>query len=304
MRWLYLLKLAFRLPALIRIVPDPLGALWRVIWKNDRHRLRLSPDRLLERVITPPNLYGYLLLREGGMQPAADQPAEADRLLWQLTPQGTFLTRLTVGMDLMTLYELFVRRDYGTDFQDKVVLDVGAYNGDSAVYFALQGARRVIALEPYPPSFALAQENLQRMGLTDRVEIRPLALGAEGGRLRFQIASASPDANSLQPPDSPLQKLITYDTTVEVEVRALPALLDELGLEEVDFLKLDCEGCEFAVIGGLSAKDLQRVRFWHIEYHANPGPLVEKLRSSGFRVQRERDRGGVLGYLLAERIAE
>lgn len=301
MRWLYLIKLCLRLPALRRIVPDPIRALWRIMWKNDRHRLWLSPKQQLERVITPPNLYGYLLLREGGLQPAAQQPAEADHLLWQLTPQGTFLTRLSVGMDLMTLYELFVRRDYGANFQDKVILDVGAYNGDSAVYFALQGAKRVIALEPYPPSFALAQANLQRMQLTDRVTLLPLALGAENGRMRFQIASASPDANSLHPPDSPLQKLISYDNTVEVEVRALPDLLDELGLGEIDFLKLDCEGCEFAVIGGLPAEMLRRVRCWHIEYHAKPTLLIEKLRSAGFTVKREKDRGGVLGYLLAER---
>lgn len=302
MRWLYVLKLALRVLALRQVVASPLLTLWRILQGKDIHRLRLEDGRLLERHITPPNLYGFLLLRRHGLRLAAQQPAEPDQLLWQLSEEGTFLTRLSVGMDLMTLYELFGRKDYGEDFTGKVVLDVGAYNGDSAVYFALQGAKRVIALEPYPPNYALAVDNLRRMGLTERVELLPMALGAESGRLRFHIAPDSPDANSLAPPDSPLQKFIRYEGEVEVEVRTLPALLDELGLPEVDFLKLDCEGCEFAVIENLPVEVLRRVRLWHIEYHAAPAPLIQKLRTAGFAVQRLRDRGGILGYLVAHRV--
>lgn len=302
MRWLYMLKLILRLPSLRQVVASPLSALWCILRGKDTHWLRLDSGRLLERRITPPNLYGFLLLRQHQLRLAAQQPPEMDQLLWQLSDEGTFLTRLTVGMDLMTLYEIFGRKDYGEDFAGKIVLDVGAYNGDSAVYFALRGAKRVIALEPYPPNYALAQANIHRMHLTDRIELLPYALGAENGRLRFYIAPDSPDANSLAPPDSPLQKLIRYEGEVEVEVRALPALLDELGLPEVDFLKLDCEGCEFAVIEKLPAEALRRVRTWHIEYHARPDALIQKLQSLGYTVQRLRDRGGVLGYLVAQRV--
>ncbi|MCS7152394.1 MAG: FkbM family methyltransferase [Bacteroidia bacterium] len=301
MRWLYIFKLLLRFPQLKSILPFPLKSLWNMLWGRDEHLLFLNGEKTLRRRITPPNIFGFLHLRKHGLKLASQQPEAIDQLLWQLSPSGTFLTRLTVGMDLMTLYELFGRKDYGEDFTDKVVVDVGAYNGDSAVYFALQGAKRVLALEPYKPNYELARENIQRMGLTERIKLLPYAFGAQRGRLRLHIAPASPDANALQPPESPLQKLIRYSQIEEVEVMGLEELLTELQAEEIDFLKLDCEGCEFAVIEGLPAESLRRVRTWHIEYHAKPQVLIEKLKAAGFEVRRERDRGGILGYLIAER---
>jgi FkbM family methyltransferase len=203
-------------------------------------------------------------------------------------------------MDLMTLYEVFGRKDYGEDFAGQTVIDVGAYNGDSAVFFALHGAKRVIALEPYPPNFALAQANIQRMGLEERVTLLPLALGVQDGKAIFQVAPTEPDANALEPPKSPLQKLVRYESQVEVEVCSLPTLRVREGLEEIDFLKLDCEGCEFALLSSLSIEEMRRVRVWHIEYHARPQPLIEKLTAAGYKVEKQRDRG-VLGYLVARR---
>ena len=45
--------------------------------------------------------------------------------------------RLGSGFDLGHINEIFVQKTYGTDFRDKVVLDIGASNGDSAIWFAL-----------------------------------------------------------------------------------------------------------------------------------------------------------------------
>lgn len=300
MRWLYLLKLLRRIGVLRQITSHPIRLLLRAAWGCDRHTLRLAPGVERACLISPPNLYGFLLLRKAGLRPAGQQPDAPDWLLWELSPGRTFCTRLKVGMDLMTLYELFGRKDYGEDFSGQTVVDIGAYNGDSAVYFALQGAKRVIALEPYPPSFTLAQENIQRMGLTDRITLVAAALGPESGQAQFRVSPAEPDANSLQPPNTPLQKLIAYTETVDVPVLSLPELRQRFGLEEIDFLKLDCEGCEFALIEKLPLEELQRVRVWHIEYHARPEPLIRRLSEAGFAVEKRLDRG-VLGYLLARR---
>jgi FkbM family methyltransferase len=37
--------------------------------------------------------------------------------------------------------------------EGRVVVDVGAFVGDSTIYFALKGADRVITVEPYPGAF-------------------------------------------------------------------------------------------------------------------------------------------------------
>ena len=45
--------------------------------------------------------------------------------------------------------------------KDKDVIDVGMNIGDSPIYFSLNGAKRVIGLEPYPYSFSFAEKNVK-----------------------------------------------------------------------------------------------------------------------------------------------
>jgi len=52
---------------------------------------------------------------------------------------------------------------------DHVVIDVGAFIGDSAIYFALKGAKKVIALEPHPGAYAEMLENIRLNNLEDRI---------------------------------------------------------------------------------------------------------------------------------------
>jgi len=293
MRYWYLLKLLWQWKALKEVTPHR----WKLLWKVFRGESRLPVQiegALRELSITLPNLYGLLLLLRAGLKP---QVEKSDELRWELAPGRFFHTRLATGMDLMTLYEVFVRQDYGSDFSDKVVLDVGAYNGDSAVFFALRGAKKVIALEPYPPSYDLAKANITRMNLQDKILLIHGALGVQDGHEAFQVASAEPDANTLNP--TPLtQKLITFDQVIEVPVYSLEGLVKGYG--PFDFVKLDCEGCEFAIVQGTPEAILKSIPAWHIEYHASPAPLEARLRALGFQTRRAMDRFG-LGYLWARK---
>jgi FkbM family methyltransferase len=55
----------------------------------------------------------------------------------------------------------------GLDVEGKVVVDVGAFIGDSSIYFALRGARRVIAVEPHPEAYKVMVENIRFNDLED-----------------------------------------------------------------------------------------------------------------------------------------
>jgi hypothetical protein len=59
-----------------------------------------------------------------------------------------------------SILEIF---DYGEykllGVKDRVVVDVGAFVGDSPIYFALKGARKVIAIEPHPEAYVEMLEN-------------------------------------------------------------------------------------------------------------------------------------------------
>jgi len=100
-------------------------------------------------------------------------------------PEGISLwVRLDRGFDVGHVQELFVDRAYGSSFSGTVV-DVGASNGDSAIFFALNGAERVVVLEPDPESFALAEENVRINGLEGRIRLISAALAAEDGEAEF-----------------------------------------------------------------------------------------------------------------------
>jgi FkbM family methyltransferase len=60
-------------------------------------------------------------------------------------------------------------------------VDVGASVGDTAILFSLHGARRVVALEPYPRLCGEALLNMKANGLADRVVLVNAGLGATDG---------------------------------------------------------------------------------------------------------------------------
>ncbi|MEM6415364.1 MAG: FkbM family methyltransferase [Pseudomonadota bacterium] len=139
-----------------------------------------------------------------------------------------------------------VRREYGR-FDPKVepqtMVDAGAYIGDTSAYFLSRYTNlRVIALEPNPESFPLAQRNLAPYG--DRVELRDEALCAQPGFVRFggremgaRIGGEGRQARA---------------TTVSELVARFPE-------GRIDILKLDIEGAETELFAGKAETWLPQV---------------------------------------------
>ena len=68
------------------------------------------------------------------------------------------------------IFESFFKEDYNfLNVERKDCVDIGANIGDTAIYFAIKGARRVISLEPYPYTFALASKNVDSLKLKNKV---------------------------------------------------------------------------------------------------------------------------------------
>ncbi|MFP3320116.1 MAG: FkbM family methyltransferase [Acidilobus sp.] len=57
------------------------------------------------------------------------------------------------------------------------VIDIGASAGDTALYFVLNGARKVIAVEPLPNVTNCTEENVNISGLAERAKIANAVLG-------------------------------------------------------------------------------------------------------------------------------
>jgi len=84
-----------------------------------------------------------------------------------------------------SLVETFVRGNYEvpevlSGLRGRDVIDVGANTGETALYFVLNGARKVIAVEPLPNVAKCAEENVNVSGLAERTKIANAILGKSG----------------------------------------------------------------------------------------------------------------------------
>jgi len=74
------------------------------------------------------------------------------------------------------LADIFIKGEYEvpevlSGLKGRDVIDVGASVGDTALYFVLNGARKVIAVEPLPNVAKCVEENVNISGLAERAKI-------------------------------------------------------------------------------------------------------------------------------------
>ena len=60
------------------------------------------------------------------------------------------------------------------------MIDIGANIGDSPIYFALNNAKNVIALEPYPYSYNSALKNIKKNNIDDKIILLNAGYGLDG----------------------------------------------------------------------------------------------------------------------------
>lgn len=183
--------------------------------------------------------------------------------------------------DLATSRSIFVDESYLPPPMsippDATVVDIGGHIGLFAMFAALRARRgRVLVYEPESENFALLTENLRRNHL-DRVRAFNLAVAASAGERDMHYAGDARGtvAHSL---------FGTSNRTFRVTCTTLGRILEEHGLERVDFLKLDCEGAEVEILQSLADAHLLRIRQVVMESaeDAAMAPVVERLRRLGF----------------------
>jgi FkbM family methyltransferase len=200
--------------------------------------------------------------------------------------------RLYNGITNGDILDTFLRNKYPA-VKGKTVIDIGANIGDTPIYFAVRGASKVIALEPYPKNYELAKKNIEANGLSDRVVILLAGCASECG-----FITIDPNESGIFSP------LIKSKHGIRVPLLTLENILNENSISEC-VLKIDCEGCEYEII--LSAPDcvLKHFSVIHIEYHYGYKDLKEKLEKSGFNVSVTRPvrnlRKQYIGHIYAKR---
>jgi FkbM family methyltransferase len=200
------------------------------------------------------------------------------------------------GISNGDLFNIFYEKDY--DFlpvKDRVVIDIGANIADSSIYFAMSGAKKVIALEPFPKNFEIAQKNITLNGFTDKIEL--LNAGCCGGQSKDMVLDASANGVGCQTMQSSLGSNIHFYTLRE--------LIDKYNIDSPAVLKLDCEGCEYDIILSNGKTVLDKFSHIQVEYHYGFGDLKKHLVDANFSVSHtdpKYDNGMEIGWIYATKI--
>jgi len=129
-----------------------------------------------------------------------------------------------------------------------VFIDVGAHIGRYALRAAAQGAR-VVAVEPDPSNFELLKKNVALNGFNNAILV-PQALSAESGLLSLRLAPRENTGTSMIQTEAPGTSSNESERVVPVTGGTLDELVQSLGVTRIDWLKVDVEGHEVAVLRG------------------------------------------------------
>lgn len=198
------------------------------------------------------------------------------------------------------LLEIFRSNQYDGFLKIKegdVVVDLGAHIG----VFTIKAARetgekgKVIAVEPEAKNLELLRENTKNYR---NIIVVDKAAGERTGKTKLCISPSSVDHSiNLNYYDS---KTINRgeENFSEVEVDTLANILSNLGVSEVNFLKIDVEGAEKEVLRG-AGEYLQKTKKVAIAAEHYPGQETELehyLKSKGFTTKKSLIRGNWIVY--------
>jgi FkbM family methyltransferase len=215
------------------------------------------------------------------------------RIRWHGTEiRGACRTDLS---DLFVLREVFVHRIYEFPYERHVgpvrrVLDLGSNAGFSPLYFSLvcPGAE-IACVEPVGANVELVRENAARNRLPWTVH--QAAVAATPGEVTLYSsgwwASSSTTKEVAQARAASQHRPERQLGGTEETVRAVtvPDLLDELGWDTVDVVKMDIEGAERDVLLDGDTSWLDRVGVLVLDIHAKYVPrerIVARLAGHGF----------------------
>jgi FkbM family methyltransferase len=192
--------------------------------------------------------------------------------------------------DFMTLYiykEIFVDRCYDVTFDQSapLIVDIGANSGLFALRMKqLCPAAKISCYEPFPPNFSQLQNTIS-VNKLDSVTPLQKAVGARPGRAKLFLHKRNMGGHSFYATEA-----LNTDY-VDVEVVDLPSILDGLQ-QQVDLLKLDCEGAEFDILMSLGVADAHKIYRIIVETTSgryDVGQLNAHMTSLGYHHQRRQD---------------
>jgi FkbM family methyltransferase len=148
-----------------------------------------------------------------------------------------------------------------------IVIDCGAHVGVFTQSALAHGAARVIAVEPEPVNLECLRRNFAAEIASGRVILQPVGVWDSPGTMNLSIAEENSGENSMV--------LKPGKTAIQVPVTTIDALVNQLGISHVNYIKMDIEGAErHALRGAAHTLRSSKPRLMLDTYHLGDDPVV------------------------------
>jgi FkbM family methyltransferase len=188
---------------------------------------------------------------------------------------------------LRDIFEARAYADYFPFYQKVTIIDIGAHYG----YFSLFACRNadpaslIFAFEPEHNNYRALCSNIEK-NKADNIHPFNCAIGGTNEMSRLYIGR-SPNNSLLQH-----YSLATADRYAETETKTLSQIISENDIRQIDFLKMDCEGSEYAILETMPGRIFDLISTVSMEFHdlksaeRNGQYIVNLLRKNHFEIVR------------------
>lgn len=147
--------------------------------------------------------------------------------------------------------------------QVRVALDVGAYDGHWAREIHERHGATVYSFEPLPSAY---EQTRAYVAGCERIHLMPYGLSDADGSVEF--VQAGPGSTALVDSIGRLEPTSGAPEIMNVQMRDVKAVFDDLGLTLVDFVNINIEGGEFDLLDRLIETGyVRRCRTLQIQFH-------------------------------------
>ncbi|MEM3181140.1 MAG: FkbM family methyltransferase [Candidatus Micrarchaeaceae archaeon] len=194
------------------------------------------------------------------------------------------------------LASTFIKEDYFWLVSDlkpnTTAIDIGAYIGDTALYFAMQNMiKQVLAYEPYPKTFKELAENIKNSKRKDKIKIFNQAVGKPGSNYKIAVNESTEEA----------YESLSEGGKQEITVLGLDRILEEAHADNL-IIKMNCEGGEtFIIDSGLDLKNVYKMQILVYTQFSSMRTLQQILNAYGFQTRMEPKKLPDLEWLYAWR---